>query len=184
MKIKNDDMRKKKSKNNVESEEQQTTTSVNQEQNETAGVNECCKEQIELMGDKYLRLLAEFDNFKKRTLKEKEELYKTASSKVITAILPILDDMDRALLTIPETQDNMAVIEGFNLINKKFKGILQQMGLEPLQSLHTEFNTDFHEALTTVEVEEEKKGKVIDEIEKGYMLNGHLIRFAKVVVGK
>lgn len=151
---------------------------------EKTEVNECCREQIELMSDKYLRLLAEFENFKKRTLREKEELYKTASSKIITAILPVIDDIDRALLTVNETQDTKSIIEGFQLIAKKFKGILLQYGLEPIESVGQEFNTDYHEALSIVDVEDEKKGKVISEIEKGYLLNGHLIRFAKVIVGK
>jgi molecular chaperone GrpE len=164
---------------------EQSEKTVSDEQNkDSEGVNECCKEQIELMGDKYLRLLAEFENFKKRTLKEKEDLYKTASSKVITAILPVLDDLDRALMTVTETEENQAFVDGINLISKKFKAILNQMGLEPINAFEQEFNTDFHEALTTLEVEESKKGKVIEEIEKGYLLNGHLIRYAKVVVGK
>lgn len=145
---------------------------------------ECCQEQIEMMSDKYLRLLAEFENYKKRTFKEKEELYKTASSKIITAILPVLDDIDRALTTLVTEESSKPLVEGFDLISKKFRNILQQQGLEQMVSLGKEFNTDFHEALTIVEVEDDKKGKVIDEIEKGYLLNGHVIRFAKVVVGK
>ncbi len=177
-------MAKKKRKIDEKLQEQPDNSTTSEKKSEAEGLKDCCKEQIEIMGDKYLRLLAEFENFKKRTLKEKEELYKTASSKVITAILPVLDDLDRALLTVTETEENKAFVDGINLISKKFKTILNQMGLEPISSLEQDFNTDFHEALTTIDVDESKKGKVIDEIEKGYLLNGHLIRFAKVVVGK
>lgn len=178
------DMKKKKTTKNAELDEQQIDTAHETDVKQETGVNECCKEQIELMGDKYLRLLAEFENFRKRTLKEKEELYKTASSKIITAILPVIDDIDRALMSVNENEENKSIIEGFNLISKKFKGILQQHGVEAIDSIGQDFNTDFHEALSIVEVEEKNRGKVIDEIEKGYLLNGHLIRFAKVVVGK
>lgn len=177
-------MSKKKRKNFEELNEQPETTGSVEQNKDSEGVNKCCKEQIELMGDKYLRLLAEFENFKKRTLKEKEELYKTASSKVITAILPILDDLDRALMAVSVNEENQAFINGISLISKKFQAILNQMGLEPINTFEQEFNTDFHEALTTLDVEESKKGKVIEEIEKGYLLNGHLIRYAKVIVGK
>jgi molecular chaperone GrpE len=178
-------MKKKKSKTTEEKADQEVKQPENQEETkQSEATGECCKEQIELMADKYLRLLAEFENFKKRTFKEKEELYKTASSKVITAILPVLDDIDRALSSVSESKETKPLIEGFDLISKKFKGILKQYGLEPIVSLEQDFDTDYHEALTIVETEDEKKGKVIDEIEKGYLLNGHVIRFAKVVVGK
>lgn len=147
-------------------------------------MKECCKEQYDMMNDQYLRLLAEFENFRRRTLKEKEELFKTASSKVITSILPVLDDFDRALSTLQKTEETKAIIDGIELIQKKLTGILRQEGLEIIQCMNCDFDTDFHEALTIVESEEGKKGKVIDEIEKGYMLNGRVIRYAKVVVGK
>jgi len=176
---------KKKNKSTSETQQEQTTNQSSQvTSQQDIGVKECCKDQIELMSDKYLRLLAEFENFKKRTLKEKEELYKTSSSKIITAILPVMDDIDRALMTIPQTDENNPFFDGFDLIGKKFRTILMQQGLEQIVTLDQDFNTDYHEALTTLEVEESKKGKVIDEIEKGYLLNGHVIRFAKVVVGK
>jgi len=150
---------------------------------DTPNEKECCQEQIELMGEQYLRLLAEFDNFKKRTLKEKEELYKTASSKIITAILPVLDDIDRAVDTVID-ENNKPYIEGFDLISKKFRSILAQYGLEQMNNLGEDFNTDYHEAVTIVDVDDDNKGKVIEEVVKGYLLNDHVIRFAKVVVGK
>lgn len=177
---------KKKQTNNLTDTEQQVSAPLdeNQQQQDSGKPKECCQEQIEIMSDKYLRLLAEFENYKKRTFKEKEDFYKTASSKIITAILPVLDDIDRALSTLVTDESSKPLVEGFNLISKKFRNILQQQGLEQMVSLGKEFNTDFHEALTIVEVEDDKKGKVIDEIEKGYLLNGHVIRFAKVVVGK
>ena len=177
-------MKKKKSnKNEVSAEEQQLKDkSSDNQSNETS--KDCCKEQIELMADKYLRLLAEFENFKKRTLKEKEDLYKTASSKIITAILPVLDDLERAILSVEVNESNKAMFEGFDLILKKFRNILSQHGLEPIVSKEQEFNTDYHEALTIIEVDDSQKGKVVEEVEKGYLLNGHVIRFSKVVVGK
>jgi molecular chaperone GrpE len=183
-------MKKKKDKsakqNNEAMTEEKTgfTDEAESIQTDSPKHKECCQEQIELMSDKYLRLLAEFDNFKKRTFKEKEELYKTASSKIITAILPVLDDIDRAINTVVVNEGNKPLIEGLDLISKKFRTILHQHGLELMICLGEDFNTDYHEALTIVEVDHEQKGKVIEEIEKGYLLNGHVIRFAKVVVGK
>ena len=177
-------MKRKKTKQNSEMEEQEVQATQQSDTQTEVVENNCCKEQIELMSDKYLRLLAEFENFKRRTLKEKEDLYKTASARIITAILPVLDDIDRALLTVIPGEETKALIEGFDLISKKFKTILKQYGLEPIEALNQEFNTDYHEALTIVEVEKQKKGKVIEEIEKGYLLDGHVIRFSKVIVGK
>jgi len=175
--------RKKNTKKEASVEDQQINTQLSEDQSN--GVpQDCCKEQIELMADKYLRLLAEFENFRKRTLKEKEDLYKTASSKIITAILPVLDDLERAVMSVEPTENNSAIYEGFDLILKKFRVILSQQGLEPIQSKEQEFNTDFHEALTIIEVDKDMKGKVVEEVEKGYVLNGHVIRFSKVVVGK
>jgi molecular chaperone GrpE len=175
--------RKKNTKNEASVEDQQINAQLSEDQS-NGTPKECCKEQIELMADKYLRLLAEFENFRKRTLKEKEDLYKTASSKIITAILPVLDDLERAVMSVEPNENNKVIFEGFDLILKKFRVILSQQGLEPILSKEQEFNTDFHEALTIIEVDKAMKGKVVEEVEKGYLLNGHVIRFSKVVVGK
>ncbi len=136
------------------------------------------------LNDKYLRLFSEFDNFRKRTLKEKIELSKTASEDIITNLLPIIDDFERALPLMPQTDENRKQFEGINLIYNKLSKTLQQKGLEEVTALGEAFDTDYHEALTNIPAAEESmKGKVVDVIQKGYNLNGKIIRFAKVVVG-
>ena len=141
-------------------------------------------EKIEGLNDKYLRLFSEFDNYRKRTLKEKIELGKTASEDIIVSILPVFDDFERAIDTFDEAKVDKSFKEGVLLIFNKFKTILQQKGLEPVRSVGEEFNTDFHEAITNIPApSDDMKGKVVDEIEKGYLLNDKVIRYAKVVVG-
>ncbi|MDO8896510.1 MAG: nucleotide exchange factor GrpE [Bacteroidales bacterium] len=136
------------------------------------------------LNEKYLRLFSEFDNFRKRTLKEKIELSKTASEDIITNLLPIIDDFERALQLMPQTEENRKQFEGINLIYNKLSKTLQQKGLEELTALGEAFDTDYHEALTNIPAADESmKGKVVDVIQKGYNLNGKIIRFAKVVVG-
>ena len=136
------------------------------------------------LNDKYLRLFSEFDNFRKRTLKEKIELSKTASEEVITALLPVVDDFERALQAMDGQQAPEATSEGINLIYNKLLKTLQQKGLTEMKALHETFDTDFHEALTNIPAPEPAlKGKVVDVIQKGYLLNGKVIRFARVVVG-
>ncbi|MEA3476556.1 MAG: nucleotide exchange factor GrpE [Bacteroidota bacterium] len=142
------------------------------------------KEQVDSLNDRYLRLFSEFDNYRKRTLKEKIELGKTASEDVIISILPVLDDFERALSSFEEMDVNESFKEGVLLIFNKFLTLLQQKGLETIDSIGEEFDTDFHEAVTNIPApSEEMKGKVADEIEKGYKLNDKVIRYAKVVVG-
>ncbi|MEI6455333.1 MAG: nucleotide exchange factor GrpE [bacterium] len=143
------------------------------------------EEQVAEWNDKYLRLYSEFDNYRKRTLKEKIELSKTASSDLITKLLPILDDFERAIKASdinPGTAD--PITEGVLLIFNKFLTLLNQQGLEQMKTIGEEFNTDFHEAITNIPAPSpDKKNKILDEVEKGYMLNGKVIRYAKVVVG-
>ena len=135
------------------------------------------------LNDKYLRLFSEFDNFRKRTAKEKLDLTVTASESVIKDILPVLDDFERALQNM-EKNGNEADIQGVTLIFNKLKDTLKKKGLEEIEAMGVEFNTDEHEALTMIPApEEDKKGKVLDVIQKGYKLNGKVIRFARVVVG-
>lgn len=136
------------------------------------------------LNDRFLRLYSEFDNFKRRTAKERVELYKTAGEDVILALLPVLDDLDRAISSNTENSDLKSVKEGFDLLEGKLKTILEQKGLENMNSLHTKFDTDMHEAITNIPAPKRKlKGRVVDVIEKGYLLNGKVIRYAKVVVG-
>ncbi|RZK70110.1 MAG: nucleotide exchange factor GrpE [Pedobacter sp.] len=136
------------------------------------------------LNDKYLRLFAEFDNFKRRTQKERVELLQTAGKDVIVSLLSVLDDFDRANKAMNGATDVTAIREGINLVHTKLKGLLAQKGLKEMESINTVFNTDNHEAITKIPApNEDMKGKVIDELEKGYTLNDKVIRFAKVVVG-
>ncbi|MGY0038128.1 nucleotide exchange factor GrpE [Pedobacter sp. NJ-S-72] len=146
------------------------------------------EEQLKLdnaaLNDKYLRLFAEFDNFKRRTQKERVELLQTAGKDVIISMLPVLDDFDRANKATENATDVNAIREGIQLVHTKLKSILNQKGLKEMESINLAFDTDHHEAITKVPAPtEELKGKVIDELEKGYTLNDKVIRFAKVVVG-
>jgi len=134
--------------------------------------------------DKYVRLYAEFDNFKRRTLKERMELIQTANKDVVTSLLPVLDDFDRAIKSIETASDINSVKEGVALIQHKLRNILSQKGLKEMESKGQTFDADLHEGITNIPVSEEHlKGKIVDELEKGYFLNDKVIRFAKVVVG-
>lgn len=136
------------------------------------------------LNDKYLRLFAEFDNFKRRTQKERIEFLQTAGKDVIVSLLPVLDDFDRANKAMETATDINPIREGIVLVHNKLKNILGQKGLKEIESINTVFDTDSHEAVTKIPApNEELKGKVIDEVEKGYTLNDKVIRFAKVVVG-
>lgn len=141
------------------------------------------KSKLAELNDKHLRLQAEFDNFRKRTAKEKLDLTVTASENVIKDILPVLDDFERALQNM-EKNGNEADLQGVTLIYNKLKDTLKKKGLEEIEAAGADFNTDEHEALTMIPAPaEDQKGKVLDVIQKGYKLNGKVIRFARVVVG-
>lgn len=141
--------------------------------------------KVKELNDKYLRLYSEFDNYRKRTLKEKADIIKTASEEVFKAILPIIDDFERAMKANESVEDIVALKEGVGLIYNKFKNTIQQKGLQPLECIGEVFNPDLMEAITEIESQEEsQKGKVIDQVEKGYKLGDKVIRFAKVVVAK
>ncbi|HKR03559.1 MAG TPA: nucleotide exchange factor GrpE [Bacteroidia bacterium] len=136
------------------------------------------EESLALEKDKYLRLIAEFDNYKKRNLKERIELLKSAGEDIIVSILPVLDDFERAAKAD-------ALPEGISLIYNKFISILNQKGLTPMDAAGKDFDPDLHDALSNIPVEDEKmKNKVLEEIEKGYFLNDKVVRHAKVIVGK
>lgn len=135
--------------------------------------------------DKYLRQAAEFDNYRKRTIKEKAELIKSAAEKLMVAELPVLDDMDRALENMEKGMDADACIEGFKLIAHKFQNILTQNGLEKIETDNQEFDTDYHEAIALIPApSEELKGKILDCVQSGYKLGDKVIRHAKVAVGQ
>ena len=134
--------------------------------------------------DDYIRLMAEFDNFRRRTSQEKLELVSMASTDTIKGLLPVLDDCERALNVLKESNDSEAAKEGTELIYHKLMAYLQSKGLAVIEALGNEFDTDLHEAVAQFPVQEEdKKGKVFDVVQTGYTLNGKVIRFAKVVVG-
>ncbi len=136
------------------------------------------------LNDKFLRLFSEFDNFRKRTFKEKIELTTTASEGIIIQLLPILDDFDRALKAFGGNDNKENLLEGISLIHNKLKSMLKAKGLEAMKSIGEEFDTDFHEAITKAPAPSKNmKGKIIDEIEQGYLLGDKVIRYAKVVVG-
>jgi molecular chaperone GrpE len=142
------------------------------------------EEQVAALNDKHLRLYSEFDNFRKRTSKEKVEILTMANAEVIKSLLPVVDDLERAQKNNETSKDIDAITEGFNLIAQKFRNILMQKGLEPMNSIGQTFDADLYEAVTNIPApSEDMKGKVVDELEKGYMLNGKIIRFAKVIVG-
>ena len=140
--------------------------------------------ELQEQKDKYLRLFAEFDNFKRRNAKEKLELIQTAGKEVIISLLEVLDDCDRAEKQIEESDDIATNREGIQLVFNKLRNTLQARGLKAMESINTDFDVEKHEAISEVEATGKMKGKVVDEIVKGYYLNNKLIRFAKVVVGK
>jgi molecular chaperone GrpE len=159
------------------------------EQEQTAATPKLYTEEeyqlkVNELNDKYLRLYSEFDNFRKRTLKEKIDLSRTASEDTITELLPVLDDFDRAIASMASTNNIEAIKEGEQLIHAKMKAIFASKGLQEIKSIGETFNTDFHEAITSIEApSEDLKNKVVDEVQKGYTLHDKVIRFSKVIIG-
>ena len=170
--------------------ETEKTVAETQEQagtEKTEQVDELTKTQEELanMKDKYLRLSAEFDNYRKRTMKEKAELILNGGEKSISSILPIVDDFERALKNMETAEDVAAVREGVELIYNKFMTVLGQNGVKVIETKEQPLNTDFHEAIAVIPAPaEELKGKILDCVQPGYTLNDKVIRHAKVVVGE
>jgi molecular chaperone GrpE len=160
------------------------TTHLNDEMTDDNAV-EKLEMELDEQKDKYLRLVAEFDNFRKRTAKEKLELIQTGGKDVIVSLLDVLDDCDRAEQQIKNSTDIEAVKEGIHLIFNKLRSSLQARGVKEMESIGTDFDLEKHEAITEIDAPDESgKGKVLDQVHKGYYLNDKLIRFAKVVVGK
>jgi molecular chaperone GrpE len=140
--------------------------------------------ELEDWKDKYLRLASEFDNFRKRTVREKSDLVRYANEDLLKSILPVLDDFDRSLQVLEKSDNLSAIQEGIKLIHHKFNHILSSKGLKPMESLNQPFDSDRHEAITSIPAPEEgQKGMILDEIERGYYLDEKVIRFAKVIVG-
>ncbi len=143
------------------------------------------EDKIAELKDKYLRSVAEFDNYRKRTIKEKAELILNGSERAVTAILPVIDDMERAIANGEKTEDPEVLKEGMKLIHQKFIKTLENMGVKQIEAKDKDFDTDFHEAVAMVPgMGDDKKGKVLDCIQTGYMLNDKVIRHAKVAVGQ
>jgi molecular chaperone GrpE len=140
-------------------------------------------EELAKLKDSYLRLMAEYDNYRKRTIKEKADLIRNGGEKTLTGLLPVIDDFDRAMKTIETATDILAIKEGLSLIYSKFVGYLQQNGVKSIETLGLVFDPDLHEAIATIPAtSEEMAGKVIDTVQTGYTLNDKVIRHAKVVV--
>lgn len=143
------------------------------------------EEKVKEFQEKYLRLSAEFDNYRKRTLKERIELTKVASEEILVKLLPVFDDFERALQHMDDAKDVDAVKEGVGLIYNKFSDLLKQQGVKEIEAKNQEFDMDLHEAVTKIPApDDDLKGKVVDVIEKGYYLHEKIIRYPKVVVGE
>ena len=171
----------------IDSTEMENQEELTTEKTETVELSaeETLKAQLEAVNDKYIRLLAEFDNFKRRTAKERMDLYKVANEDSLKSMITVLDDFDRAQKSVETAVDMEAVKEGLKLVHHKLKSTVTAQGLKEMENtIGSAFNTDLHEAVTNIPAPtEDLKGKVIDELEKGYTLNDKVIRFAKVVVG-
>lgn len=159
------------------------------EEEQTAAIPKLYTEEeyqakVNELNDKYLRLYSEFDNFRKRTFKEKIDLSRTASEDIIKELLPVLDDFDRAIASMGATDNIEAIKEGEQLIHAKMKAIFASKGLQEIKSIGEAFDTDFHEAITSIPApSEDMKNKVVDEVQKGYTLHDKVIRFSKVITG-
>lgn len=182
-----------KSEEHTSATEEQQNQEGNTAGEETSGTEEeqqeastpSPEEEVAAWKDKYMRLHAEFDNFRKRTIRERSDLIKGASSELIENLIPVLDDFDRAMAANEDNDDLEAVKEGFKLIHHKLYHQLQQKGLKPMDSKGKAFDVDEHEALTQIPApSEDLKGKVVEVVEKGYLLNDRILRYAKVVVGQ
>ena len=165
---------------------EEETPDTQQDQEEEAPVDENVelRQQVGELKDKYIRLVAEFENYKKRTVREKLDWLKTAAQDTVSSMLPVLDDFDRAK-KFAEGENSEGLSEGVELVYQKLYNTLKQRGLEPMESTGEPFDPELHEAITEIPApSEDMKGKVFDTIEKGYFLNDKIIRHAKVVVGK
>jgi molecular chaperone GrpE len=184
------DMNQENKIDETENKNQETEKMTDSEEKELVTENpvlesEEYQKQINEWQDKYIRLMAEFDNFRKRSLKERMELLKSAGEDVLINILPVIDDFERGLDAIDKSADIDAVKQGIQLIYNKFKDFLGQRGVKEIEARSQDFNVDLHEAITKIPAPEDNlKGKVVDVVQKGYYLNDKVIRYAKVVVGE
>lgn len=202
MKEENENIKDEESVNNTQNETNENVTDADNKAEETTDKNEedgvkdgteeketdpleVALNEIAQLKDKYLRSVAEFDNYRKRTLKEKAELILNGSEKAVQAILPIIDDMERALANSEKTEDAEVLKEGMKLIYQKTNKIMEGLGVKKIDTTDADFDTNFHEAVAMVPgMGDEKKGKVLDCVQTGYTLNDKVIRHAKVAVGQ
>lgn len=202
MKEENENIKDEESVNNTQNETNENVTDADNKAGETTDKNEedgvkdgteeketdpleAALNEIAQLKDKYLRSVAEFDNYRKRTLKEKAELILNGSEKAVQAILPIIDDMERALANSEKTEDAEVLKEGMKLIYQKTNKIMEGLGVKKIDTTDADFDTNFHEAVAMVPgMGDEKKGKVLDCVQTGYTLNDKVIRHAKVAVGQ
>ena len=174
-----------KQKKEVDPEESERAVNSEKEQDVQADAVKELEQKLAVVNDKYLRLSAEFDNYRKRTLKEKMELTKKAGEQILSGILPVVDNFERALASMEKSDDMQAIREGVKLIYNSFKEFLTQNGVTEIDCVNNTFDTDEHEAVTKIPAPSaDLKGKVVDCIQKGYKLNDKVMRFAKVVVGE
>ena len=165
---------------NESGEENQETTSNDEKDPLTE-----LQEKYDILNDKYLRMYSEFENFRRRTAKEKLDLVQTAGGNVVKDMLTIVDDFDRAIAANENNNDPEALKEGFSLIHNKLLHVLEQKGLKPMNSMGEKFDTEYHEAITNIPApSEDMKGKVVDVAEKGYFYHDAILRYAKVIVGQ
>ncbi|MDD4759520.1 MAG: nucleotide exchange factor GrpE [Bacteroidaceae bacterium] len=168
-----------------EQDKEETEEMVKEEPVTEVSDTEKLEKDLAEMKDKYLRQVAEFDNYRKRTLKEKTELILNGGEKVMTALLPIMDDLERAQQNIEKSDDIKALKEGVELVFQKLQKVLESQGLKKIETKGQDFNTDFHEAIAMIPAQsDEQKGKVVDCVQAGYMLNDKVIRHAKVAIGQ
>ena len=169
----------------IENENIDNETSVSEDNEENLSEPDQLKQQLEASKKEYMFLMAEFDNFRKRTIKEKAEIIRNATEKAMKDLLPVVDDFERGLSAMAETTDAAAVKEGMDLIYNKFIKYLEQNGVKAIESTGTDFDTELHEAIAMVpSPDESQKGKVIDTVMKGYTLNDKVIRHSKVAVAQ
>ncbi len=174
-----------RAENNENVEDSEKSENAEQSESEEKDPLEAAQNEIDTLKDKYLRSVAEFDNYRKRTLKEKAELILNGGEKSISAILPVIDDMERAIANGEKTEDPAVLREGMELIYHKMMKALEGLGVKKIETENADFNTDLHEAVAMVPgMGDDKKGKVIDCMQTGYQLNDKVIRHAKVAVGQ
>jgi molecular chaperone GrpE len=179
------DTNKEINEENPVAENEQTDNTVTFEEQKAEETPITLEQELAEAKDKYLRLYSDFENYKRRTAKERMELMMTANKEVLVSLIPVLDDFERALKAMEKATEVTAVKEGVELVSHKFKNTLNQKGLKEMESTNKVFDSELHEAITNIPApNEELKGKVVDTIEKGYLLNERVIRFAKVVVGE